>query len=47
MPAEEAKLTALIQVSLGHPFQISFTYPPELRPGPNGKFEEFISAIAR
>jgi phenylacetate-CoA ligase len=46
-PAEEAKLTALIQASLDHPFQISFNYPPELRPRPNGKFEEFISAIAR
>lgn len=43
---EECKLTALIQNSLGHSFQLRFTYFEKQIPiGSNGKFEEFICRV--
>jgi phenylacetate-CoA ligase len=44
---EEAALTAHVQASLGHPFALRLTYfEGRIPPGANGKFEEFICAIA-
>jgi phenylacetate-CoA ligase len=41
---EESALTAHVQAALGHPFAIALTYfEGRLPPGPNGKFEEFVS----
>lgn len=41
-PEQEARLTALIQQALGHPFEIRYEWQVEPLPrGPAGKFEEF------
>jgi phenylacetate-CoA ligase len=45
-PAQEARLRALIQGALGHPFAIDFTYFADRIPAaPGGKFEEFVCKI--
>ncbi|WP_195908687.1 phenylacetate--CoA ligase family protein [Novosphingobium sp. Gsoil 351] len=45
--AQEAKLRALIQTSVGHPFDIRLTYFADaLPPDPSGKREEFVSLVA-
>ncbi len=42
-PEQEARLTAVIQAGLGHPFEIRYAWQEEpLARGPGGKFEEFI-----
>ena len=42
-PEQEARLTAIIRESLGHPFEIRYQWQTEpLERGPSGKFEEFI-----
>lgn len=44
--AEEARLAAVIQAALGHPFRLKFVYfAGEIPRGPGGKFEEFISRV--
>jgi len=44
--AQEAKLTALIHQSLGHPFPLRYSYfNQELPKTRGGKFEEFISLV--
>jgi phenylacetate-CoA ligase len=41
---EEYKLIALIQTALGYPFALALHYfADRIPPGPNGKFEEFVS----
>lgn len=42
---EEAALRAHIQASLGHPFEIMFTYHDRIPRSASGKFEEFISRV--
>ena len=44
---QEDKMRALIIKNLGHPFRITFSYHDEIPRGPRGKFEEFISEVAR
>jgi phenylacetate-CoA ligase len=40
---QEARLTAIIQAALGHPFTVRYHWQEEPLPrGPGGKFEEFI-----
>ena len=42
-PEQEARLTAILQESLGHPFVIQYYWQAEPLPrGPGGKFEEFL-----
>jgi phenylacetate-CoA ligase len=46
--AEEAGLAEVVRDSVGHPFEVVFSYHPgRLPPGPSGKTEEFVSLIAR
>jgi phenylacetate-CoA ligase len=46
-PAEEAGLGAHVKASLGHPFELRFSYfEGRLPVGANGKFEEFVSRLA-
>ena len=43
---DEARLTRVIQASLGYPFRLSFVYfPDEIPGGKGGKFEEFVSKL--
>lgn len=43
-PEQEARLTSIIQESLGHPFEIRYRWSSKPLPrGPGGKFEEFQS----
>jgi len=45
-PAAEARLTAIVQQALGHPFTIRFTYVEgELPRTTGGKFEEFVCLV--
>jgi phenylacetate-CoA ligase len=45
--AEEAQLGAVIRAALGYPFELRFAYyQRELPRAANGKFEEFVCAIA-
>jgi phenylacetate-CoA ligase len=45
-PAQEAKLTSVMQQALGHPFKLQFTYfDNEIPRTPGGKLEEFVSLI--
>ncbi len=43
---EMEALSDIVKRSLGHPFELTFTFLPEIPVGPNGKFEEFVSEIA-
>ena len=43
---EEDKLSAVIQDSLGHPFEVYFRYFDKMPMTAGGKFEEFISEIS-
>jgi phenylacetate-CoA ligase len=43
---EESKLTAVIQKSLGHPFEIHYQYFAEMPKTAGGRFEEFISEVS-
>ena len=38
---EESQLRALIIKRLGHSFDVTFLYPPEIPRGPSGKYEDF------
>ena len=40
--AQEARLTAIIQKTLHHPFDIRYEWHETLPRGPGGKFEEFL-----
>jgi len=40
-PKEESALAARINARIGHAFEIVFAYPPEIRRGPSGKYEDF------
>ena len=42
-PGEEQRLAAVIDRSLGHPFDLSFVYLDAFPPSAGGKFEEFVS----
>ena len=37
------RLAAVIERSLGHPFELSFVYLDAFPPRAGGKFEEFVS----
>lgn len=45
-PAEEAEFAAILHRSLGYPFEIVFSYHPEIVRGAGGKFEDFVSEVA-
>lgn len=45
-PEEEAELTAILYRSLGHPFEIIFSYQQEIPRSAGGKFEDFISEVS-
>ncbi len=40
---EEAGIRTLLAEKLGYPFDFRFSYHNRIEPGPNGKFEDFIS----
>jgi hypothetical protein len=43
---QEQALTAAVQRSLGHPFEVRFAFTEgALARGPSGKFEEFVSKL--
>ncbi|MEI6598328.1 MAG: AMP-binding protein, partial [bacterium] len=42
---EQGRVTLMMQRHLGYPFEISYTFLPDIPRGPNGKFEEFISHV--
>lgn len=42
---QEAKLAKVIQVALGHPFRITFSYHPTIQRSASGKFEDFLSEV--
>jgi phenylacetate-CoA ligase len=43
---EEARICGILQDRLGHPFNLTLTYPEEIPRGPGGKFEQFRSEIS-
>ena len=43
--AEQAEIAAVLTANLGHPFRVRFAFPESIPPGPNGKFETFVSEI--
>ena len=43
---EEAALQAMLGQQLGYPFRIDFRYLTHINPGPNHKFEDFISLLS-
>jgi len=43
--AEEAEFAAILHRSLGHPFDIKFSYHQEIPRSSGGKFEDFISEV--
>lgn len=43
---QEEQMRDLMLRSLGHPFNITFTYHDEIPPSPRGKFEEFVSEVS-
>jgi phenylacetate-CoA ligase len=44
--AQQAEIARVLTVSLGHPFAVSFSFPERILPGPNGKFETFVSEVS-
>ncbi len=42
---EQGQVTLMMQRHLGYPFEIFYTFLPDIPRGPNGKFEEFISHV--
>lgn len=42
---EQAKIIDVVRENLGHPFEITITFPAEIPGGPTGKFETFISQV--
>jgi phenylacetate-CoA ligase len=45
-PREQKAVAAGLIASLGHPFEVSFSFPEQILPGPNGKFETFVSEVS-
>jgi phenylacetate-CoA ligase len=43
--AEEMEFVAILHRSLGHPFEIIFSYHQEIPRSAGGKFEDFISEV--
>lgn len=43
--AQRDYLTKVLHTALGHPFEVTFAFPESLAPGPNGKFEVFVSEV--
>lgn len=41
----QQKVMELMQRNLGYPFSIRLSFPEVIEPGPNGKFEEFMSLV--
>lgn len=46
-PDQEEATKDLLVKCLGHPFRVTITYHDEIPRGPSGKFEEFVSEVAR
>ncbi len=46
-PSEEERLATIVEARYGHRFRLRFTYVEEIKRAPSGKFEMFISEIAR
>ncbi|MDH4215493.1 MAG: hypothetical protein OEV23_01145 [Gallionella sp.] len=44
---EEASLRSMLAEKLGHTFDFRFNYQDNIKPGLNGKFEDFISLVDR
>lgn len=42
---EEAGIRAMLTEKFGYPFNFRFNYQDSIEPGPNGKFEDFISLV--
>lgn len=42
---QEADIRAMLTENFGHPFNFLFNYQSKIEPGPNGKFEDFISLV--
>lgn len=45
-PAQQAEIARVLTESLGHPFAVTFRFPERILPGPNGKFETFVSELS-
>ncbi|MEW6514162.1 MAG: phenylacetate--CoA ligase family protein [Pseudomonadota bacterium] len=45
LPAEETEFVTILHRSLGHPFEIIFSYHQEIPRSAGGKFEDFISEV--
>lgn len=43
---EEAGLRAMLTEKFGYPFDFRFNYQDSIVPGPNGKFEDFVSRVS-
>lgn len=43
---QEARIRAVLQANLGHPFEVNISYHPALERSASGKFEDFISKIS-
>lgn len=43
--AQQAEIARVLTISLGHPFVVEFSFPERIPPGPNGKFETFVSEL--
>lgn len=44
--AQQAEIARVLAISLGHPFDVVFSFPERIPPGPNGKFETFVSEVS-
>jgi phenylacetate-CoA ligase len=42
---EEAGIRAMLAEKFGYPFDFRFNYRDSIEPGPNGKFEDFVSRV--
>ena len=42
---QEAGIRAMLTEKFGHPFDFRFNYQDSIAPGPNGKFEDFVSRV--
>lgn len=44
-PTQQAEIAKVLTDSLGYPFAVTFRFPERILPGPNGKFETFVSEV--
>jgi hypothetical protein len=43
--AQQAEIARALTASLGHPFDVVFSFPERILPGPDGKFKTFVSEV--